>query len=65
MSSQAEEVQKEVKVKEVSHMWYEDEDGRVEIKDRADGIERGINKGVDWFKITEETTFEISEREKA
>ena len=51
-----------MKVKEVSRIWYEDEDGRVEIKDRADGIERGLNHGVKWFIITEETRFEILEK---
>jgi len=50
-----------MKVKEVSHIYYEDEEGRVEIRDRADGIERGLNKGVKWFVIIEETKFEIVE----
>jgi len=48
-----------VKVRETSRMVYIDEYGQVEIRDRADGIERGLNKGVSWFKIIEETRFEV------
>jgi hypothetical protein len=47
------------KVREVSHIYYIDEDGKVEIKDRADGIEKGINKGVKKFRIVEETEWEV------
>ncbi|GEM_PF-6375560 len=49
-------------MKEVSHIFYVDEDGKVEIRDRADGIERGLNKGVKKFRIIEETEFEIIEK---
>jgi len=48
------------KFKEVSHIYYEDEDGRVEIRDRADGIERGLNKGVKKFRIVEVTEWTVS-----
>ncbi|MEM3731728.1 MAG: hypothetical protein QXE74_08165 [Candidatus Bathyarchaeia archaeon] len=50
-----------MKVKEVSRMFYEDADGRVKVKDRADAIERGLNKGVKNFKIIEETMVELTE----
>lgn len=42
-------------------MFYEDEEERKEIRDRADGIEYGINKGAEKFKIIEETQWEILE----
>jgi len=45
--------------KEVSHIYYEDEDCMVEVKDRADAIEKGLNKGVKHFKIIEETEWFI------
>jgi len=51
-----------VKIKEVSHIRYEDIFESIEIRDRADGIERGINKflagEIKSFKIIEETKVE-------
>jgi len=50
-----------MRVKEVSHIYYEDDEGRIEIKDRADGIERGLNKGAKKFRIIEITEWEVLE----
>lgn len=58
-------MKKQLKVREVSHIWYEDKEGRVEIKDRADGIEKGVNKfltgEINEFTIKEETKFTKTE----